>query len=79
MEKNATITATLESLLNVLDARASVDIFREIENGQEGVRGTKIFNLLSDPEFIGKYGSHRVIGVSINALTGISILIKEAK
>ena len=79
MEKNATITATLDSLLNVLDARANVDIFREIENGQEGVRGTKIYNLLSDPEFMCKYGSHKVIGVSINVLTGISILIKEAK
>ena len=79
MEKNANITATLDSLLNVLDARVNVDIFREIENGQEGVRGTKLHNLLSDPEFIGNYGSHKVIGLSVNALTGISILIKEAE
>ena len=43
------------------------------------VRGTKIYNLLSDPEFLGKYGSHKVIGVNVNALTGISILIKEAE
>ena len=79
MEKNANITATLDSLLNVLDAKANVDIFREIENGQEGVRGTKLYNLLSDPEFMSKYGSHKVIGLSVNVLTGISILIKEAK
>lgn len=76
--KNATILSTLEDLLNVMDARANVDIFIQLKDGKEGLlRSNKIYNLIADPEFIGKYGSYKVIGLSI-ALGVTSILIEEA-
>ena len=76
--KNATIISTLEGLLNFMDARVSVDIFRQFsDGGQELLRGNKIYNIISDPEFIGKYGSYKVIGLSVT-LGGVSILIEEA-
>ena len=76
--KNATILSTLEAILNFMDARASVDIFRQFsDGGQELLRGNKIYNLIADPEFIGKYGSYKVIGLSVT-LVGVIILIEEA-
>lgn len=76
--KNATIISTLEDLLNVMDARANVDIFIQLLGGKEGLlRSNKIYNLIADPEFIGKYGSYKVIGLSI-ALGVASILVEEA-
>ena len=76
--KNATILTKLEALLDVMDARANVDIFIQLKDGKEGLlRSNKIYNLISDPEFIGKYGSYKVIGLSI-ALGVASILIEEA-
>lgn len=76
--KNATILSTLEDLLNVMDARANVDIFIQLKDGKEGLlRSNKIYNLISDPEFIGKYGSYKVIGLRVT-LGVASILIEEA-
>lgn len=76
--KNATIISTLEGLLNFMDARASVDVFRQFsDGGQELLRGNKIYNLISDPVFIGKYGSYKVIGLSVT-LGVTSILVEEA-
>ena len=76
--KNATILSTLERLLNFMDARASVDIFRQFsDGGQELLRGNKVYNLIADPEFIGKYGSYKVIGLSVT-LGVASILVEEA-
>lgn len=77
--KNATIISTLEAILNVMDARASVDIFRQFsDGGQELLRGNKVYNLISDPEFIGKYGSYKVIGLCSTPFGGANILIEEA-
>lgn len=76
--KNATILTTLENLLNVMDARANVEIFIQLKDGKEGLlRSNKLYNLIADPEFIGKYGSYKVIGLSI-AFGVASILIEEA-
>lgn len=78
MKNNKNIGATLEELLNVMDARANVNIFKDLGNCKdELLRSNKIYNLISDPEFIGKYGSYKVIGLSI-ALGVASILIEEA-
>ena len=77
MINNAIISSRLEPLLNVMDARANVEIFIKRENGSELLRGNKLYNLLADDEFIGKYGSCKVIGLSVG-LGVTSILIEEA-
>lgn len=78
--KNATILTTLEDLLNVMDARANVNIFRQLKDGnQELLRSNKIYNIISDQEFFGAYNvcEAKVIGLSV-ALGVASILIEEA-
>ena len=78
MKNNKNIGATLEELLNVMDARANVNIFKDLGNNKdELLRSNKIYNLIADPEFIGNYGSYDVIGLCV--ILGItSILIEEA-
>lgn len=76
--KNATIISTLEALLNILDARSDVVIYKKINDSKDKCLITdKIYNLISDPEFIGKYGNYKVIGLTVfTRLTGL--LIEEA-
>lgn len=78
--KNATILTTLEALFEVMDPRATVNIFKETDNGNnELLRSNKLYNLLADNEFIGNRSIYnaKVIGLSI-ALGVASILIEEA-
>lgn len=78
MNDNAVISAPLEELLASLDARAYVTIFTKLADGKEALlRSNYIYKLLSDDEFIGKFSSYRVIGLTI-ILKHINILIKEA-
>lgn len=78
MENNATINTRLEALLNVLDARSDVVIYKKINDSKDTYLTTdKIYNLISDPEFIGKYGNYKVIGLTVfTRLAGL--LIEEA-
>lgn len=78
MENNATIKARLEALLNVLDARSDVVIYKKIKDSKDTFLTTdKIYNLISDPEFIDKYGNYKVIGLTtVTSITGL--LIEEA-
>lgn len=77
MKNNAIINTRLEELLNVMDARAYVDIFEQVGEYQELLRSNKIYNLISNQEFIGKYGACKVIGLNVT-LAVTSILIEEA-
>lgn len=78
MNNNAIINTRLEELLNVMDARANVNIFKSKENNkQDLLRSTKIYNFLSDGLLMTVYGDYKVVGLSI-ALGVTSILIKEA-
>lgn len=80
MKNNAHINATLEAVLGVMDARASVNIFRQLKDGKEELlRSNKIYNIISDQEFFGAYNvcEAKVIGLSVS-LGVTSILIEEA-
>lgn len=78
MKNNAIINTTLEELFKVMDPRAYVNLFKQIEGDKdELLRSTNLFKLLADDEFIGKYGSYKVIGLTI-VLNSTSLLIKEA-
>ena len=78
MENNAIINTRLEELLGVMDPRAYVNIFKKTEDGKdELLRSTNLFRLLADDEFIGKYGSYKIIGLTI-VLLHTNLLIKEA-
>ena len=76
-EKNATINASLKSLLEVMDARANINLFI-VEKGdhileERLVAECKVYNLLDNTDLIGKY---EVVGLCCGLVT--SILIKEA-
>lgn len=78
MNNNAVIQSRLEELFKVMDPRASVTIFKKAEdNKEELLSSTILYRLLSDDEFIGKYGDYKVIGLTI-VVGRISLLIKEA-
>ena len=56
MENNAIINVTLNELFDVMDPRSRVNIFKMTKDGKEELlRSTKLYRLLSDDEFIGKY------------------------
>lgn len=77
MNNNAVIQTRLEELFKVMDPRASVTIFKKAEdNKEELLRSTILYRLLSDDEFIGKYGDYKVIGLTV-VVGRISLLIKE--
>lgn len=77
MENNAIINVTLNELFDVMDPRSRVNIFKMSEDGKEELlRSTKLYCLLSDEEFIGKYEYYKVTGLSI-CMRLTSILIKE--
>ena len=78
MKNNAIINTTLKELFNVMDPKAYVIIFKDLEGDKdELLRSTSLFRLLADDKFIGKYGSYKIIGLTI-VLDSISLLIKEA-
>lgn len=80
MKNNAHINARLEDLFEFMDARAYVNIFRQLKDGKEELlRSNKLYNLLADNEFIGNRSIYdaRVIGLTVT-LGVVSILIEEA-
>jgi hypothetical protein len=80
MGNNAVINSTLEELLGVMDARANVNIFRQLKDGkQELLRSNKIYNIISDQEFFRAHNvcEAKVIGLLVS-FGFASILIEEA-
>ena len=77
MNNNAIINTRLEELFKVLDPRAYLTIFKKTEDSKEELlRSTDLYRLLSDDEFIGKYGDYKVIGLTV-VVGRTSLLIKE--
>lgn len=78
MENNAIINSRLKELLEVLDARAAVDIFiMDNERGKEYtsiLRSARVYELLADNEFMKKYGrDYEVIGLTCGLINTILI------
>ena len=77
MNDNAIINTRLEELFKILDPRLYLTIFKKTEDDKEELlRSTNLYNLLSDDNFIGKYGDYKVIGLTI-IVGHTSLLIKE--
>lgn len=73
MKNNAIINSRLKDLLDVMDARTTVNIFVEEKDGnQRSVAYCKVYNLLDSTDLIKKY---EVIGLNCGLTT--NILIKE--
>ena len=76
MKNNANINSRLIDLLEVLDARATVTIFIEKEDGKNIKESTrKVYEFLSDNDFRTVYRKYEVIGLYCGLVT--DILIKE--
>lgn len=76
MEKNAIINMRLEDLLEVLDARATVNIFVGDENTQTSIKFVRVYEFITEPELMNKYAACKVIGLT-RTLTSTNILIEE--
>lgn len=72
MEKNATINARLKDLLDVMDARETVNIFEDKDGKQIIIANCKVYNLLEETDLIKKY---EVIGLYCGLTT--NILVKK--
>ena len=71
MDNNAIINGRLDCLLNILDARANVDIFI---SETELLKSGKVYEFLADPDFIKTYARrYYVIGLTVGLSTSIMI------
>ena len=77
MENNAIIRSRLIDLLDVMDARATVNIFVEKDGEQKSVKYLKVYEFISEPELMRKYKDYEVIGLCCD-FSSTNILIKEA-
>lgn len=76
MKNNATIQGGLLDLLNVLDARAVVDVYIQNNGVQVGsFRGLRVYEILTDKEIYRTYRSYKVVGLNLSLVT--CILIEE--
>lgn len=78
MNNNAIINSTFKDLLEIIDARAAVNIFVENkETGkQELIKDARVYEILSDNDFLNKYKKYDVAALCCGLVT--NILIKEA-
>ena len=74
MKNNAHINITLADLLEILDARKTINIFI---SEKESVKFGLVYEVLTDKDFINAYGKKSVIGIS-GIIGYTNILIKEA-
>lgn len=73
MKNNAHISITLADILEILDARKTVNIFI---SEKESVKFGYVYEVFTDKDFISAYGDKSVIGIS-GIIGHINILIKE--
>ena len=75
MKNNATINSRLKDLLDILDARAAVNIY--LDNNMSGAhlikRDVKVYELLADNDFIIGFKNCEVIGLECGIVTNILI------
>ena len=74
MKNNAHISIKLSDLLEILDARKTINIFI---SEKESVKFGYVYEVLTDKNFISVYGDKSVIGIS-GIIGHINILIEEA-
>lgn len=74
MENNAFISLRLEDLINILDARKSINIFA---NEKESIKYCYVYELLADPDFMKEYGNREITGIVYATFHHINVLIKE--
>lgn len=71
MKNNAIINGRLKDLLEILDARAHVDIFT---SETDVLRHAVVYELLADVEFMRTYGrKYYVVGLTVGLSTSILI------
>lgn len=70
-----TINSRLVDLLDILDARTTINIFVEKDGSQNSIKFIKVYEFLAEPELMSKYKNYDVIGLQVGFTT--SILIKE--
>lgn len=75
MKNNAHISIKLADLLEILDARKTINIFI---SEKESVKFGYVYEVLTDKDFIKVYGDKSVIGIS-GILSYTSILIGGAE
>ena len=73
MKNNAHISIKLADLLEILDARKTVNIFI---SEKESVKFALVYEILADKDFIKAYGDKSVIGIS-GIIGYTNILLKE--
>lgn len=74
MENNGVILIKLEYLIEMLDARKTINIFK---NEKESLKYCKVYELLADPAFIKEYGNREVKGIIYATFDIINVLIEE--
>jgi membrane protein CcdC involved in cytochrome C biogenesis len=74
-ENNAIIQGRFTDLLEVLDARATVNIFVKIDEKEQSIKTDKVFEIIADREFMKQYKNFDVIGLGLGLIT--RILIQE--
>lgn len=73
MKNNAHISIKLADLLEILDARKTINIFI---SEKESVKFGFVYEVLTDKDFINVYGNKAVVGIT-SIIGHTNILLKE--
>ena len=77
MKNNAIIKGRAGELLNALDARTFICIYKQDKAGKEElICSTNLYNILANAQFLEAYKDYEVIGITLLIGT-TAILIKE--
>ena len=73
MENNAIINSRLIDLLDGLDARTTINIFVQDGTGQRCIQAAKVYEILSNPDFLKAYKNYEIIGLNLGLVSNILI------
>lgn len=77
-ENNAIIYGRLADLLNIIDARATVSIYKKVGNAEPIIQSNvQVYEIIANHNFMQTYKNYNVIGLRFGLFTTIMIQKNE--
>ena len=72
------IQGWLKNLLEFADARAYITIFEKQGDEEKIIKNCRVYEILTDNEFMKKYQYYRIVGLNLGLVNNILIQKEEA-